>query len=72
MQPTECPQPACIFLAQAHVPLNEMFGYSTGLRSMTQVGAGVLSRVLLVPRQAVVSVAVTPASKLRTHCIHQL
>ena len=22
---------------QAHVPLNEMFGYSTGLRSMTQV-----------------------------------
>lgn len=25
---------------QAHVPLNEMFGYSTGLRSMTQVGAG--------------------------------
>lgn len=26
--------------SQAHVPLNEMFGYSTGLRSMTQVGAG--------------------------------
>ena len=27
--------------SQAHVPLNEMFGYSTGLRSMTQVGGWV-------------------------------
>lgn len=34
------PWPARLSCSQAHVPLNEMFGYSTGLRSMTQVGAG--------------------------------
>lgn len=35
-----CYWPARLSCSQAHVPLNEMFGYSTGLRSMTQVGAG--------------------------------